>query len=157
MELLREYLLRIIGMAMLSGLVMHLCPSGSVKRIVRLCCGMCLALVVLSPLQKTDVGALMRQFEDLETEAADFTDDAMQYLSEQTAAIISQQSEAYILDKAPAGAVLAVQVQTLPLENGYCVPHHVTISGSLSAQERISLTQIIQRDFGLTKEQIEWK
>lgn len=157
MELFREYLIRITVVAMIVGLSAQLCANAAVRRIVQLAGGLCLALVVLAPLVQVDTSALLRQFRHLETDAAVYTEDASQYMQAQMADIISRQTAAYILDKAPAGTQLTVEVETLPLEGGYCVPSFVTIRGEINAEERSALTDMIQTDLGLTKEQIQWK
>ena len=158
MEQIRIYLIRVTVAALVSGLALHLCTNGAVKRIVRLCSGLCLTLVVLSPLLQVDSSALLRQFQALERDAAQWNQTGQSFTSAQMADIISQQTEAYILDKAAAcQAQIRVEVETEPLGVYYSQPSRVILSGQVSAQQQLQLTQILIQDLGLTEEQIQWE
>lgn len=157
MEMIRQYLLCVTTAAIICGIAGRLCLNKPVRLAVQLCSGMCMMLVLFSPLLKTDTSALLRQFRQIETEADQLTDQAQTQMQNQMAASISQQTAAYILDKAPLDADLTVEVETEPLDGYYCKPSRVTIVGKLSPDEQAELAQVIQQDLGLTGEQIQWK
>ena len=58
---MRGYLFSLTAAALLSALVLALIPEGSVRRTVRLGCGLLLALTALSPLLKLDYDAIAKQ------------------------------------------------------------------------------------------------
>lgn len=157
MEELRTYLIRIVIAAMVTGAASALCSSSGVKRVVRLCGGVCLALLVLGPLLHLDLDAVTRQFEALQTSGQQFSQSGVQTAQQQLQQIISEQTATYILDKAEAcQAQITVEVQTSTYADYYCIPSQVQITGKVTPEQKLELMQVLTEDLGLTKEQIQW-
>lgn len=156
MEALGQYLLRIVAIALSLGALSQLVHSGTGKRILGLCSGLCMALVVLSPLTTL----LQRDFWEnplaslpLQTQTAENLEDVRIQLS----TIISEQTATYILDKARSiNAAIQVDVTVAPLGAYYVQPSNVIITGKLTAEQKQTLAQWLQEELGLTGGQIQW-
>ena len=70
--------------------------------------------------------------------------------------LITQQAEAYILDKARAMGLEAEVTVKVHLEDRYPVPWAVTIRGSPTGQQKSALETEIQDALGIPPERQEW-
>ena len=153
MEELRTYLIRIVIAAMVTGAASALCSSSGVKRVVRLCGGVCLALLVLGPLLHLDLDAVTRQFEALQTSGQQFSQSGVQTAQQQLQQIISEQTATYILDKAgELGAEVTVRVETRTGQDGVPVPWAADLTGRRSP----ALEACIAEDLGIPAERQVW-
>jgi len=156
MEQIRQYLLSVIGAAILCGIVNSLIGSKSPHAaIIKLISGLCMAFTVISPILKI-------QIDDYSDYLSSFTDDAKEVVSsgEEIAmnelyAIIKGRTEAYILDKA-ASLGLDVEVEVTLSNDIPPLPCAVTISGSASPYSKNALAQYIANDLGIPKEDQIW-
>ena len=74
---------------------------------------------------------------------------------ESTRDSISEQLEAYILDKA-ASLGLNIQVEVFLKQDETFLPESVTIQGSGTQQQKKDLTEEITDALGITREDIKW-
>lgn len=78
------------------------------------------------------------------------------FANAQMADIITQRTEAYILDKAASMSV-ALQVEVTLSEENPPVPRAVTLTGALSPYQKSTLEDFISGNLGIAKEEITWK
>ena len=152
MEALRQYILSVVAAALLCGLVTGVMPSGRAKQIIRMVCGLFLAYTVLQGL--TGMEWRMPQWTDLAADDARQAAALGESIGEESRAkIISEQTRAYILDKAAAlGLALEAEVT---LDEGL-VPRSVTIRGQAAPYERRQLQSTIALELGIPKEKQQW-
>ena len=93
---MRGYLFSLTAAALLSALVLALIPEGSVRRTVRLGCGLLLALTALSPLLKLDYDAIAKQIAGIRLDTETARTGVEVQNRELQARIISEQAAAYI-------------------------------------------------------------
>lgn len=152
MEALRQYIISVVAAALLCGLVTGLMPPGRAGQVLRMVCGLFLAYTVLQGL--TGMDWRMPEW------AAVATDDARQAAAlgesmgeNARVQIITEQTRAYILDKATAlGLTLEAEV-TLDEE---LVPRSVTLRGQAAPYERRQLQSAIALELGIPKEKQQW-
>ena len=156
MEALRQYILSITVAAILCGLVLSFSPKGRFQGILKLICGVFLALLVIEPITRLDPEQILSRFSgnwDAEGEAAvAFGEEiAMDDMS----SYIKRESEAYILDKVrefgfDADVEVYVGKEDLP------VPERVSIRGNVPETVRRELEKLIRENLGIAKENLQW-
>lgn len=152
MEALRQYILSVVAAALLCGLVTGVMPSGRAKQIIRMVCGLFLAYTVLQGL--TGMEWRMPHWTDLAADDARQAAALGESIGEEARAkIISEQTRAYILDKA-ADLGLALEAE-VTLNEGL-VPRSVTIRGQAAPYERRQLQSTIALELGIPKEKQQW-
>lgn len=156
MQSLREYLLSVLGAAMVcSVLRQFMAGKGPGYSLGKMLCGLFLLFTLLSPLAKFQWKFSLDSLEDIRQEGQQIADVGAEKTESALRSSISQQTKAYILDKAASfDADLAV---TVTLSDAQIpVPVKVTISGAVSPYGKAQLQAMIERDLGIAKEDIIW-
>lgn len=156
METLGQYVLSVSTAAILCGLVLSMISKGCYHSILRLICGVFLALLVVQPITKFDPDRILSLFNremesDAEAAAAlgeDLSRDSM-------SAYIKRETEAYILDKAHALGV-TVEAEVTLGKDDLPVPVSAVIRGDVPEAMRRKLEQLITDDLGIAKENLQW-
>lgn len=152
---LREYAISVIMMAMLCSLVLNLLQSSAAKGIVKMVCGMILTITAVAPLCRMDLSiqenlssSFLAEAKAAASEGEDLNRDALR-------AVIKQELETYIQDKAAdLNAEITAQVT---LNNGDPpLPSWVVIKGDISPYAKQQLQKILQAQLGIAKESLEW-
>lgn len=157
MDAVREYLLSLVCTSMLTALVMTLMPKGSARRAAAIACALLLAITALRPLGGLD-GETFSQALSRARMEAEFARTGVEVRNrELVAAIIKENSESYILDKASSiGLQLEAEV-TVAGEDTYPYPAAVTITGYADAEKRRLLTQYIEENLAIAEDAQTWK
>lgn len=152
----RGYLIRLTAAAILGAIVRNLAPTGGAGRAARLGAGLLVLITAFGPIASLDTVAatqnLVRQgYRDpLSTGEFDKT------VNDLMAELITEQTEAYILDKAKElDLVLTVKV-TVKVEDTYPVPFSVQLVGSPTTAQRMALTETIEAELQIPEERQEW-
>lgn len=153
MDGVRSWLLAIISASLLCALADSLMPSGAVKRVGRLVCGLVLLCAVLTPVAELEPEAgrawLERYLADLETRESELQEESGQMRK----SIIEEEYAAYIVDKAAEmGLTCTARVRCRAEEAGLYLPEETQVAGELSDLEQSRLTQLIQTDLGVPPE-----
>ena len=149
-------ILSVAAAAVAVGILSSICSEKTGPgMLIRMLCGLVLAVHILSGLMNTDFDRLIAFpesfFQSAETAAAN----GSQISSKAATQIIKAKTEAYILDKAEAyGAKVDVEI-TLS-DDQIPVPTGVRIRGSLSPYVRSQLSEMMESDLGITKGKQEW-
>ncbi len=155
MEGLKAYVISVTAAAMICGIVTGLFRDLPSKDLIRLFCGLVLSVSVLRPISGMDLAEFSEIFSTADImgqEAACWGEEEAQAAR---ADIIKAQSEAYILDKA-ADRNLALTAEVILTEDPYPVPKGVILRGSVSPYDRQQLSQTIQENLGIPKEDQRW-
>lgn len=157
MDGIREYLISVTAAALLCGILKSLVgEKGNSAALVRLICGIFLALTVIRPLRELN----LRDFSLLPTgllEEAKATSGAGEnYTRQAKEDLIKQQCEAYILDKAQT-LEASIQVEIQISEDGEPVPVASMITGNLSPYAKNQLSKALEQDLGIPQEDQKWK
>lgn len=155
-ETIGKYLLSVIASAMLLNLTQILLPKGSVRKVAGFLGGLLIVLAVLSPVVDLDMSSLadsLTQFQ-FETEAmgAGLAENDREWM----AAIIKDQCETYIWDKANTlSADLEVEV-ILSEEDEYPIPVSVKLTGKATPEQKSRIAECISGDMGIPVQRQEW-
>jgi len=153
MDGLIRYLLSISASAIICGIAIATADDKSASgAMIRLIAGLIMALTVIAPVVDID-------FDDLPVIPTQITLDAQTAcaLGEEMAdreinSIITNELEAYILDKAASvGADIEVELR---LED--CRPMEITIRGTVLPGSRQRLQQVLETELGIAKENQQW-
>ncbi len=153
MEGARQYVVCVVAAALICGVLSSFFEEGAGKTLIRMLCGLFLTVTALSPIVNMDLSALTAygtQYFDVGDEAASRGEKMAQ---DAKLAIIKQQMEAYILDKA-SQLDADVTVEVTVGEDQTIV--EVKFSGHISPYARMCLEEILESDLGITKENQIW-
>lgn len=149
----RQYLLRVISISLLCSILPLIAGSGN-KKMLRLICSICLTIVIIGPVLDLDSELSVNDL---------FPDGAAHSIAEQgklhsidaMAAIIKENTEAYILDKAELlGAQLHITVEVYGEE--VPVPVSAILRGDITWDQRTQLEEILAGELGIPKEAQQW-
>ena len=142
MSAVREYLLSLVAVSLLTVLSRSLIPEGGVRRIASVVCGLLLTICALSPLLQMEKETLRTGVEVKNRELV--------------SQIIKQTTQTYILDKA-ASMGLSVQAEVeMNDEGAYPYPYRVTLTGVCTEAQRRQLTRSIEENLGIPAERQAW-
>ncbi len=154
MDALREYIFSVTGAAVICAVLTQLSAgAGKHSTMIRLLGGLFLTFTVIRPV--ADI-----RFDDWSDYTLYIQEDAQEAISagedfagESLEAIIKQETQAYILDKASSlGAEITVEV----ILDGESVPKEVYIQGEISPYAKSKLQDILLEDVGIAKENQIW-
>lgn len=155
-DFIQQYLLSIVAASIICGIINSLTnsktPAGSV---VKLLSGVFIIICVVSPIINVDFPSVTEYFEQFSHEAKDVAQAGFFETETSIRQSIKEQSEAYILDKAVLmNADLSVEV-TLS-DDELPVPTGVVLTGHVSPYTKSRLSQVIDKDLGIPKENQIW-
>ena len=152
---LAEYIISVSAAALVCGILNSMLPKGAAKEVLKLVSGLFLVFCVISPVSNlrlpelADIGATIRE------EAASAVADGEEMAAESVRDSISQQLEAYILDKASSMG-LDIEVEVFLKQDDSFLPESVTIRGSAAQQQKKELLEELTDALGITQEDITW-
>lgn len=157
MDGIREYLISVTAAAVLCGILKSLMgEKGNSAALVRLICGIFLALTVIRPLKELNLTDISLLPSGLMAEARATSGEGVDYTRQTKADLIKQQCEAYILDKAQTlGANIQVEIRIS--DGSEPIPVASMITGNLSPYARNQLSNALEKDLGIAQEDQKWK
>ena len=156
MESLRRYIFTLICMAILCGLVTEFFSNSPQKKLLKFAAGILMVIVAITPLiGKERIAFNWNLTGDLNMEAQEALRIGQEQADGMLRQIITQQTQAYILDKATSmGAELSVEVALSDTEPP--IPEAVVLSGNASPYVRKQLSHIIITDLGISEDKLQW-
>ena len=150
MELIGRWLTGITCAALVVALAEGLTPEGAVRRVGRLVGGLVLMLAIVQPLVGLDYEALSAALTDYRFETGGYGD-ALEFENERLMeVIISDQTGAYIQDKAAGlGLTVTAAVSCAVGEDGVPYPVSVVITGELTEGEQAELARLIEGELAI--------
>ncbi len=155
MRALGEYIVSISAAAFLCGIVNSLAPKGAAKEIIKLVGGLFLVFTVIRPIADIKIPDLIAVGRSFQEEAEAAAQAGAEMAQTETVLGISEQLEAYILDKAgELGLTLEAEVELD--KDGSFLPEKICLTGDASPLARKEMMAFLQRDLGVTEEEIQW-
>ncbi len=151
METIRNWVIGVTFAAMLIAIADSITPSGTVKKLGKLTCGLVLMIAVISPLVGVDYEAFSAALTESRAELTGYSAQEAVVLNAQLMkTIIAEQTAAYILDKAIVlGADCAVEVTCHVNDQNLPYPAAVTVTGTLTESQRKELSRSIEADLAI--------
>ena len=153
MNAIRDYLISIAAVSMITGIVVGITKrSGTVSAIVKLLAGLFVSVTVLYPLVDIRLSGAQYYFEQLSIDA-DGAASAGQFAAEvEMKELILERCRTYICEKAKTlGADIEVDIYLDDL-----VPSSVQISGAVSPHVKQQLSNYITTNLGISLEDQQW-
>ena len=153
---LGKYLLGILVGALICGIAMELIgKKGGNATLIRLLCGVFMMLCVVSPLLNIRIGSLGDLTGQIRREADAITQDGKNMAQDYYRSVITQRTEAYILDKAVSLGV-DVDAQVVLSQDDIAAPKAVTVRGRISPYAKGILSDWLERELGIESEEQTW-
>lgn len=154
---LGTYLLSVAAVGLLVSLILSLLPEGPLRRSGTFVGSLLLILAVLSPLVKLDADTIAQAIARVRMEAREAVSGVETDNREILAAIIKEDCETYIWDKArDMGLVLEEVVVAVEEGVGYPYPTGVAITAGLAPAQQLALMEWIEETLGIPQEKQEW-
>ncbi len=153
MDWLKQYIISVVAAALICSMISCLFEEGAGNTVLQMLCGFVLTIAILSPLRNVDF-SMPKQWGNTISEAGEkAVSTGVELAQDAKNAIIKQQAEAYILDKATQwNADITVEVI---VEDGDTITK-VIIGGILSPYAKVSLEEMLVSDMGVPKENQVW-
>lgn len=156
MDSIRQYILSVTAAVAICGFCTVLFNNkGTFGAIIKLLSGIFLAITMISPLVKLEIGDYTQFFEDITADAQNASSHGKQMADDATKGIIKSQTEAYILDKATSLG-LDITVDVFLDNDTSFVPNGVMIHGAAAPLAKSRLQQYITDDLGIPEENLKW-
>jgi len=156
MDGIKEYILSVAAAAILCAVVRRLLEKkGTAGSVGKLLTGIFMTVTVLSPLTGLTVGPMDEIMDDYRMIAQEAVAQGEKSTANALRQSISQQMEAYIIEKALAlGADIQVEIRLS--EDLYPTPIGVRLSGQIAPYAKSRLQRIIEEDLGVGEEDQIW-
>lgn len=153
---MRTYILQIIISSITSAVICSVFDNKKAHgKIIRILTGILMTVTVLSPLKTLSFYGVSDFFQQISADGQAYVEMGKTATQTNTAAIIKEHTEAYILDKASnMGLDVAVEVE---LNENNSVPCGITVSGEFSPYEKGVLSDYIEEMLGIAREHQIWK
>ena len=156
MDEIRHYLISVTACAIICGIVTGLSGKNSAHgTIIKLISGLFLALTVISAWVKVQLIDFSDYMDSFSCEASVWAADGESIAYGELSAIIKEQTEAYILDKAISMG-LNIEVEVTLDSSNPPIPSAVSINGSISPFSKEKLSRYIADDLGIPEESQLW-
>lgn len=153
---MRQWLLSIVGTALLSSLGLMLCPKGRVQAVTRFVCALVCMLSLVSPLLDFDGETIFPSLDDYRAEAESLAAQEKEKGENEQRVYIQKQCAAYILTEAKALGLSVSEAEVLArwdAGSGAWLPAYSTVDAPYNA----ALSAVIERDLGIAKEAQRWR
>ncbi len=149
----KDYILSILVVSAICSIIVQLLPNTGKKELLHILQGVLLSIVILQPLSKVNLNDFLN-LQQYAPESADLLLAMGQETAEEAKRqYITDQYEAYILDKAKAMGAEILPVITV---DDAFLPVSADIQGDLDPTLQNTLEQIMTDDMGITKENQRW-
>jgi len=142
------------SMSLLCGAAVSLAPEGSAKRVMQVVCSVILLTMMLRPLATVDPEDYSLELGRIREREAEFLESGAEAEKRMHRAVIEQQCETYIEDKAAALGLNGVEAAVTARWNteGLWLPHSVRLSCPFDQ----TLSEYLAAEFGLPLERQNW-
>lgn len=150
------YLLRLTGAALICGVVTAFFgKKGTFGGVIQLLTGIFLTLNMVSPWVQLRLGGWTDLLQDFSVSADTLGQSGEKAAREAMAQRISEQTKAYILDKAQA-LEASLTVEVILDDSGIPAPCGVRISGKVSPYAKGVLSDYMEKELGIPREEQLW-
>ncbi len=146
-------IMTIITAAFACGILKILLSNIGSKSMGTLLCGVYLTVSILNVVKQVDLSKLLDSFQINQTDAKCYTYEGERYASITMQEIIKRNCEAYVMEKANG---MEITVEVVIADGDLPVPERSYISGQISPYEKALLSEILEKDLGINREDQMW-
>lgn len=156
MDSIREYFVSVTVCAILCSVATGLFEkNSSIYKLMSAVCGLILAVTLMRPIADIQLDELTLYTEAVSKNAQVAVAFGESYRSDMLCAIIKEETEAYILDKAQA-MHCTLDVEVIIEKSGHPIPAEVYITGNVLPEEKEQLQAYIAEHLNIAKEFQIW-
>jgi stage III sporulation protein AF len=160
LDFIENWIMGVTAAAMIAAIAQALTPEGSVKKAMRLACGVLMILAVLRPVKEIsleDFSFYKTRYEEGLSEYSEKMNDVNKSF---TRSIIEEKTATYILEKADELQIacsVSVKLKT-DQSGGYPYPYSVelTVSGYPENEKKEALSRLIESQCAIPKDRQKW-
>ena len=153
MQQLGQYVVTLTTLAIVCGIVLSFFRDGTIRKILKILCGIVLITAALRPLPGLSFSKMDISFEPDKLSADALTAEGKALADNAKEGYIQQHLEAYILDKASA---LGADITPVIRLDESCIPIEVTVQGAYTGEARQAIAALITNDLGVPEEDQKW-
>ena len=154
---IREYLLSIVAVSLLSAILLALVPKGTVHRTLTFLCGLAVILATLGPIVRIDFDQIAQAMTRARVQAEEAAGGTALDSQELIAALIKEKAEAYIWDKAVSCGItpseITVEVNT---DGDYPYPYRAAVTGRFTSEQQAAVTRDLEENLAIPSQRQEW-
>lgn len=152
----KQYIIAVTAAAIVGSVVITICDKKSTtSAVIKLIVGVFMTLTIVKPIIDVKIVDISEYLSTVNALAADSVQSGSLWAASESAAIIKDRTEAYILDKALSMG-LHIDVDVSVSEQTPFAPSFVTVTGNVPPYARTQLSQLIEEDIGVSKENQTW-
>lgn len=158
-EFLRDWIMSLVGAAVISAAAMSITPNGRAKKTVRVVCGIVTIMAILSPLGKLEIPNLEDVVAGYRQEALAVSSQLDEVNKNIQRSIIESETASYISDK---GKNLGMEIESVTVtakmrEDGYYYPYSASVTGAFSETQKRDLSEYAESQLGIETDNIVWR
>lgn len=157
MDGIRQYLLSVTGAAIICSILMSILgKKGMYSSVIRMLCGLFMAVTMISPVMRIHLKNFEAYFGELNVEANSAVSWGIQTAEDASAEFIKDKTETYILDKASSMG-LSIEAKVGLAEERDWTPCSVLIEGPVAPYAKSQLQTWLKEELGIPEENQIWK
>ena len=154
MEAVGQYILSVILAALICGILSSVVP-GTGKAWVQMLCGFAMLICLMRPFSGIQDLNFSLIEDAVQQDGEDWSNHGEKMARNAMADIITQNTQAYIMDKAEE-LDIHVQVEIFVSNDTIPVPVGAELYGEVSPYARLQVESLIENELGIAKENIRW-
>ena len=155
-ENLRTYLLSILSAALITAFINKLMgEKGTLSALTKLIGGLFLTFTLIGPVANINLSGFTNWTQDYQRDAQKMVTEGQSQTKNALAQLISQRTQAYILDKAQA-LNTALEVEVTLSDDEIPIPVKVRLAGKVSPYAKGRLQAMLEEELGIEKENQIW-
>ena len=158
MDALRQWIMGLVGAALVSAAASAVTPEGAVRKVTLFACGLVTVLALAAPLAGVGAGLFAESRADIGARADDITAGADDTYNSLTRSIIEEKCEAYILDKGSLLGIghISAEVSVRWSTDGCWYPVGAEIVSDADSGQMSDLSWYIEAELGIAAEDQHW-
>ena len=157
MQAMRDYLMCVCIGSILLSLLQTLLPEGKYQKVLDFSGSIMLLLIVISPVVNLDASEILGTVSEYLNQDYKVDLEIVSNNQERIEQVIIDSCATYILDKAEMiGADITVVVR-LDVKDNVPYPTGVELSGAYNDQQKQILSNILEQELGIPKEEQKWR
>ena len=156
MPYVKDYIISLIAAAVICGILTTLTQKNkSCGVVVKMLCGIFMAVTVISPVAQLQFQDMNVHLDQLTSDADLLTQDGASVAQQEREAVIKQQLETYIIDKARK-LETEIQVDLTLTQDELLLPQGISIRGAVSPHNMAIMSRWISDELGIPEENQRW-